>query len=134
MPTMHDTVRTAALAFCGVLWAWIGLGVVLGEGGGDLLHEVLVPTPVRVVTWWAGAAVAAWSLMTWRATLWAAVVLVVAPMMRAASWFWAWIEGVPGAWYILPYHLALIGLVVVIALQATHERAIIAALHDDGED
>jgi len=95
--------RGAVLLMLGVIWFFIGIGTITDPYGPDgnrnmgLFHEVL-PSWLRAILW-MGTALAALSA-AWRPAGrrddWGYMALILMPIIRTASYTWAWLTNMFG--------------------------------------
>lgn len=130
MRIVHRNGRSWSLLLCAFIWALIGLGAATGHGGGvaGTWHDAL-PVAARLCLWWVPAAAA---IIVHKSTRWdwvAMMLLMIGPIVRAASYLTAWVLALTGhggyiwGWYTASYYGALLGLVALTAAYRDH--------HDD---
>ncbi|MFF0942680.1 hypothetical protein ACFYE2_00420 [Kocuria sp. CPCC 205300] len=130
----HLGTRGWILLVCAWVWGLIGLGILLQAakmGEPSLLH-LYMPVPLRVTLWWAPALLAIYGAIRRKHLPVVTAALIIAPLIRVASYLWAWITwvahevpalgwlapdwaGVPSGWYSAAMHLPLIALVLIAA-------------------
>lgn len=125
--------RGWALGLCVMVWTVMALGVAAGlSGSNPAAFHTAIPTWLAVATWGIPAALAAYTWVAKRGAMIAVVVLIVAPLLRVASYTWAWIvphiepgaAGLPNGWYVAGLHVAMIGLVVIAAILTREDAAV----------
>ncbi|WP_288797826.1 hypothetical protein [uncultured Arsenicicoccus sp.] len=137
--------KSRLIVLDGVVWTFIGVGVIAGTSPTDGAPHLAIPDPIRCLWWLVPGIVAIAAGLAQRHKDVAVALLMIGPAIRLTSYLYAWIislipgapDGVPNGWYYAAINLIIVVHVVAVArigrTEKRHREAITEALNEARE-